>query len=913
MSLVSAVKDQDRNDVLHDTNSLKKSSSRVSSSVYQTSGEPLSKEALYRAKLKYGVYQSPATTTSTGVSQPKVASDIAANLANDRKITINAYKRLFVDPGAAKAAVKVGAKHSERTPTTEVPSTNAGSQSAATRAYSIASSVGSGKKVSKAENTSNVSRQKSHSISSATHALSARASFSEGKVNPKPKPLNLAKVLSGAEKQAEKRIHDRTTPERKNFSYGLKTGGAGKAAGNSFELTKETLSKISAKVDSSSIEKEADPHHYAEWAAYAVRDIDPKSLMDADYQEKEKKRQEYISQVTSQQVLIKARENTDRELRAIDALDQHQLLFGNEAYNKAAVELAKKNAQKMAPYQNKINMGGGLWLAPEDVNDIARNLINPLLGEVSERADDQRATDLDIKERNETYKTEYAAWLSMQHAKIHNNETIVATTNTRHAKEKETAKTQATTKFNDLVTRKDQQLAEKEEKLSKTKEAHENLKKEMDDKLKSEEKRVKSMIADFGEANKKDLEDAKKEQEELLEPFHDGLRKAEEEHERLIKEKGDIEKEIEKLRASIDSRSVMLLKYERGIKAKDEERGDELQKLQQLDSTKRDLRLELDENVINLANRAKEQAAISSEEARLKQLEIDALINDRKSHLNETEIELQKEKLNMLEAMRKVAEASGDEKIDEERVKKLIGMTSEDYIAQHKELHNKAEHLPVGEDLDEEDEAEEDEEQEKGDKSNDKKQEAKPSNHHLDVAANEPESVAPSASVKSITGVSANIAPDTVSQTIAPKSTDSTPKKHVTISSSSPKIEPEKAEKAEKVDDPSWSEKFFLGGPNAKKRRESLSKASKEETSKPTTTAPAKESNDLEHTFSGFSQGSIAEDDAIEKKIRVRPTDDSEDGEEEEEEEAPELSGPEEGTEDANDANKRSSYFKEVF
>lgn len=901
MSLVSAVKDQDRDDVLNGGRSgtIKKTTVTKVSSVYQTSGEPLSKEALYRAKLKYGVYQSPATKTNTGVAQPKVASDIAANLANENRITINAYKRLL-DPGAAQAATKVGVKGIEHVPTIEVPGSHAGSQSAATRAYSIASSVNSAKKVTKAGTSGDANRHRSHSISSATHALNA-STFSEEKVNPAPKPLNLAKVLSGAERRAEQTMHDRTTPERKNFTYGLKTNAAGKAAGNSFALTKETLGKMAAKIDSTSIEKEADPHNYAEWAAYAVRDIDPKTLMNDEFKEAEKKRQQYLSQLTSQQVLLKARENADKELRAISAMDHHNFLFGNEAYNKAAVEHARKNAEKMVPYQNKINLGGGLWLSPDDVNEIAKGLINPVLGEVSQRAGDQRATDLDIKERNETYRAEYAAWLDMQHSKLQNNTSIVVETNTRNSQEKEAAKAEATKNYNELVAKKAELIADKEEKLAKTEESKVALEKEMEDRLKKEDERVTLMVANFTKANEKDLKNSRKEQEELLKPYHDGLKEAEDEHTRLLTEKTSIEEEIERLNTSIETHKSQLAKYEEDIKAHEENEAAELQKLQDMGTEKHGLRTDIDDNIIIKANKAKEQAAISSEEARVKQLEVDAFINERQSKLKETEIDLQREKLNMLEAMRKVAEARGDKNIDEERVKTLIGMSSEEYMTQQKDLHGKATPIPVGADLDEEDVPDEDLLDKVGEK---------PVNRHLDLGGVDGEGAAPSASVRSITDVSGRI-PDETKSTEAKsalaksddlKTSEAKPvaeKKHVAISDAT---EPAKA----KDDNASWSEKFFLGGEKAKRRRSSQSKTSSK-SDEPVAATPKKDANALEPTFSGFSQGSI--DEATHKKKTVASlADESED----DDEEVPELSGTE-GNEESNGENKRSSYFQEVF
>lgn len=834
MSLVSTLNDQEREDILQ-TSSKTVTKTRVrKNGVYQTSGEPLSKEALYRAKLKYGFYESPATKVSTGVVEPKIASDIAANYANDNKVTITAYKRMFVDPNAAHAATKVGVKGLEPVKTIAPPKSNEGSQSAATRAYSIVSTESTTSKVTKA--SAATSRSRAHSLSSATHAYNAKAvSSQQEKVNPKPKPLNMAKVLSGAERQAEKRIHERTTPTRQNFSYGLKTGGAGRAAGNSVQITKETLQKISAKIDSSVIEKEADPLRLAEYAAFAVRDVDPKTLMGAEYQENERKRAEYLKLLTSQNVLAKARENAEKELKLIDSMDNNKLLFGNEKYNEAALEHIRKNNEKKLPYQNKINMGGGLWLAPEEIDRIAQNMVSPVLGEVSERADNQRATDLDIEERTEAYKVGYAAWIAMQTAKLANNVAYVQNSQSRIAKERQSVEDKATNRFASLIRKNDEKYVDMTTELEETKESHSNLERELEELLESKSKENELALVNFGESIEADLADARKEQEELLKPYHDAVAEAEAEHERLVEEKEAINTEIGKLHKSIDNHNTMILKYERGIVAYDEQHENERENLSTLGQVKDGLNEDLNDNVVILAQKAKEQAEKSTEEARLKQLEVERMVNERKSELNATEIELKKEQLNMLEAMRDVAQARGDEKLDEARVKALLGMSYDDFIKQQKDLQAakaaKSLDTPISGDIDEEDEVDE------------------------DLAKNAAESKIIDGSAKSVKGASGVIP----------------------------------AEETKASDDPSWSEKFFIGSENAKKR-----KGEPEPAVKPQSLSDKEqEKNTLEPTFSGFSQGSVPDDQPVVKEA----TQESED--------IPYSSG----TED----NNKNSYFKEVF
>ncbi|QLG72193.1 hypothetical protein HG535_0C05470 [Zygotorulaspora mrakii] len=866
MSLVSTVNDQERNEILLAGAKTGSSIRDRKGGVYQTSGEPLSKEALYRAKLKYGVYESPATKTSTGVVEPRMASDIAANLANDNKVVITAYKRLYVDPGAASAATKVGVRGLEPVKKIEVAKIHEGSQSAATRAYSLVSNDSRTKKVTKS-GSSTASRSRAHSLSSATHAYNANAqavSAQQEKVNPKPKPLNMSKVLSGAERQAEKRIHDRTTPSRENFSYGLRTDAPNKAAGNSVLLTKEALQRMSSRIESSVIEREADPYRLAENAAFAVRNIDPKTLMDPEYQENEKKREEYLKLLTSQQVLARARENAEKELKLIEAMDHNKLLFGNEKFNEAALEHVKKNNEKKLPYQNKINMGGGLWLAPDEIDNIAKNMVSPLLGEVSERADNQRATDLDIKERTDAYKQGYAEWISLQTTKLRNNETYVASSESRIAKEKQGAQDKATKRFASLIRKNDEKLAEINKELEETTQLQSNLETELQQLLKSKAKENEAMIANFDQSIDKDLEEARKEQEELLKPYHDAVQEAEEEHERLIAEKETINIEISKLHKSIDNHNVMLLKYQRGIVSYDEQQEQEIGNLETLGQTKDELHEDLNLNVIKQAREVKEQAAISTEEARLKQLEVEMIVNERKSQLNATEIELKKEQLKMLEVMKDAAEARGDEKLDEERIKVLIGMPYDEFIKQHKDLQTSvAEELknpPVSEDLDEEDEVDED--LGKNVKEND--QSIVDSNQSVVAASGVIDGTTPTHAVQSKPGEAENTKTEV-------KTTEA------------------------KADEPTWSEKFFIGSENAK-RKKVLDKQTAPAGSALTKSSPTKDDpvkNNLAPTFSGFSQGSIA-DDVPNAKEATQESDDIHNSSEPEE-------------------KNKDSYFKEVF
>ncbi|KGK35943.1 hypothetical protein JL09_g4906, partial [Pichia kudriavzevii] len=82
------------------THSLTSKSSKYN--VYQTDGKPLSTEAIYRAKLKYGVYTNPAKI-SLGVDHS--ASDTAAILAANTDLSIHPYARGLSSEAAHAALI----------------------------------------------------------------------------------------------------------------------------------------------------------------------------------------------------------------------------------------------------------------------------------------------------------------------------------------------------------------------------------------------------------------------------------------------------------------------------------------------------------------------------------------------------------------------------------------------------------------------------------------------------------------------------------------------------------------------------------------------------------------------------------------------------------------------------------------
>ena len=118
---------------------------------------------------------------------------------------------------------------------------------------------------------------------------------------------------------------------------------------------------------------------------------------------------------------------------------------------------------------------------------------------------------------------------------------------------------------------------------------------------------------------------------------------------------------------------------------------------------------DLNENVIVRANKAREEAALSAEQVRLKELEIESMINERRTELSKAEINLQRERLSLLDAMKGEAELSGNDKLNEEKVKSLVGTSSEEFLkktrndpALHLEEHASVDGVEKGEGEEEE-------------------------------------------------------------------------------------------------------------------------------------------------------------------------------------------------------------------
>lgn len=670
MSLISAA--PEKNDL---------GTESIRDSVYQTSGKPLSKEALYRAKLKYGVFQSPAKGSGTGVVDSKTASDTAANLANNNKTTIEAYKRLL-NPHASKAASAVsdsvvGNKSSPSTTAKPYNTYKYGVKENAAAAAATAAPISSRSRASSIGQTS--------ITSSSTGVLP---------VNTKIPKMDISKVLAGAEKNAATHVNQRVNPETYNYVKGITDRNVGKAAGASFSITSEMVQKLHTKEEyAKSVEKQALASDMAQSAAEAMRDFNPNDITDKNWRQKEADRKQMIKYLSSDKVLAKAKESAQQKLSSIDRECANSLLYNNDSFNRAAYAKAQENLtlsrSATAKTQNKVNVGGGLWISENDIDNIAKEMVAPILDEVHQRTDAQRALDIDIEKRTKEYNQQYEAWVQLQISRQNNDAMLPVAQEERHKAELGSLEKTLTNKYQSLCTAKDEEVALWETKLKEKQEEMEKLKLSLENQLKDRDEKLIADREALEGSNALDLEDSKKEQEVILVPFRTDLETAKKRHIELNEERDKIRNEIAELTDSIANHKNRVIELQEEIDGNTAKISEENEALKQLSDENTNLKDDIEVNYITMAEKAKEEAKISSEEARIKQLNVDALINERQAELTNTELQLKREKLALIESLRNVAELKGDDKLDEEKVKAFVGTTSDQFLSQQKEAETK--------------------------------------------------------------------------------------------------------------------------------------------------------------------------------------------------------------------------------
>ena len=418
--------------------------------VYQTDGKPLSTEAIYRAKLKYGIYNNPAKV-SLGVDPS--ASDTAAVLAANTDLSIHAYskdlsaeaahaaliakpenvtawKRTSVAPEAEYAAMSAKSlkyPFSQEEAGLTTSSSDHQSEGAAASVLKKPSQdlarnalqdlydfddIRSGKatlsQFSSSGKTSNVS-------SKPLKSLSSKKDYRSGIVTSnnaveRTRTMNIGNINKSATKTADDLMSSRLNPE-KNFRSGIKTTSSSTLGTNKSKTDHSIYIKNiyaqSVKTSEMELKKErkrtmgletpsdrglsVQPQNFA---ASALK-LDPSKQYNDDYSSTVKD-----NSLVPPSVYAIAAEKAKKQIAKMDDDAATKNLFSNVKANEIAYKVAQENAAKRRANETpvgSIRLGGGLTMKYGDIEQIASNLVKPAITDMESRVVEMRALDEEKK------------------------------------------------------------------------------------------------------------------------------------------------------------------------------------------------------------------------------------------------------------------------------------------------------------------------------------------------------------------------------------------------------------------------------------------------------------------------------------------------------------------------------------
>lgn len=625
-------------------------------STYQHSGQPLSKEAIFHAKQKYGILNTPANYKTLGLGDSSSESaDLAARLANKRtKGPPNDAVETAIEQKARNEAFKVTFSKIPLTPPEDVPVTvNLGlkgkrdflTRLAAQKA--LASSSSSGNSINEALDRSSFKKKRPSGAPLGNE-------FDANVVNPRHsarfKSLDLSKVLDGAERRAISRVNDRLYPQKVNFKNGLQSGNeSGVSKANKEVFKKGTLEKLERSAEQFLNSRTGNERQrlndrqyvYAKSAADAVKNLDPKTLEDPDFASKEAQRNVYIQQVSSPMVLHEAQKLANRKLQDIDSRDTYMVLFGNQAYNKLAVKIALEHYSVNQEQKKKIYLGGGLWITPEEVNVVARKLISPVVNEIDERASKQRDVDKDIERRSRILDQEYENWNFMERVKEQNDKQLLLAMESKQQREKVAKKAEGGQSYDLLVHNMNIKVQQKEKELENAKKNHEHLRNELQETLSKNLLREDDELKDWNDACERDLKNSNIEHDQAVRSHFSNLRNSEKGYDELMDERSKLQVEIKRLNASITEHKTAI----HGLKGRVDADGVlAAEQGQKIRSERHLLDATVNDPLVISAEKAKEEAELATEECMLRELQIDEMAIFRNIKLREYERKLKKER-----------------------------------------------------------------------------------------------------------------------------------------------------------------------------------------------------------------------------------------------------------------------------
>ncbi|RLV90072.1 Eisosome protein 1 [Spathaspora sp. JA1] len=458
----------------------------MSHSAYQSSGKPLSAEALYHQRLKQGVFHSPSGTI-VGVNSN--ASDTAALLAASSDLTVKPSYERTIAPEAQVAAL-AAKQHSIEAWKREKEDPYADAAAASARLPgSTTSSVYTG--IPSINSTSMYKAAQQNSSSTMTSRINPEKDIKRTGIQSKQSTgsLNIDKISQLANENSSKSLNSRFNPDL-DYRSGLKSREnlAAASAAASLKTGASITDQYSSQTRSNT---------------FKARDIVNSTLLAA--------------------ANAKANERLD-SLKAQTPLDLKQQA---QLYAKALAVAQKNSDDRVKQHQaGVINLGGGLTITQTQLDQLASSYVQPILKDIETRADSKRQDDLEKKQQQlELEEAHQRAKQEEVEAKLKEKRDLEAAKQQR-VEENEQRKGEEDERYleyqggrNKEVDDKGVELKELEDKYTQEREALLAEKQQNQDRIDEEE-------TGKIEARKQELEDMQAERDEELKPTLEELQEA---------------------------------------------------------------------------------------------------------------------------------------------------------------------------------------------------------------------------------------------------------------------------------------------------------------------------------------------------------------------------------------------------
>ncbi|KAK9332230.1 hypothetical protein V1520DRAFT_335568 [Lipomyces starkeyi] len=145
-------------------------------------------------------------------------------------------------------------------------------------------------------------------------------------------------------------------------------------------------------------------------AEYASRRVQIEHQRQVDRERKMRETDKYDTVTRYEMLLAAAQRNVHSKLDAMDKEAASNYLFGNKEFNAMALALAEQDikGKYTAKHAKVFDMGGGVFMSPEEVQQIAEKHVKPVLAELNEKAFEQREKDELARHEKERMKVEKA-------------------------------------------------------------------------------------------------------------------------------------------------------------------------------------------------------------------------------------------------------------------------------------------------------------------------------------------------------------------------------------------------------------------------------------------------------------------------------------------------------------------------